>query len=164
MVGKVVRVMASGVFDILHLGHVYFLEEAKKLGDELIVVVARDSTARKLKHQPIMPEHVRVKMVEALKPVDKAILGHEDDMFKTVEEIKPDIIVLGYDQVFNEKYIEDECRKRGLKVKVVRLGKFTGSDLNGTRKIIGKIISAYAFQKEIESIERVNDNENNRDS
>ena len=142
--------MASGVFDILHPGHIFFLEEAKKLGNELVVVVARDSTARKLKHQPIMNEDVRLKMVTALKPVDIAILGHEDDIFKTVEEIRPDIIVLGYDQNFDEKYIEEECKKRGLKVTVIRLPKYTESDLNGTRKIIGKIIAAYAFQKEME--------------
>lgn len=146
--------MASGVFDILHPGHIFFLEEAKKLGNELVVVVARDSTARKLKHQPIMNEDVRLKMVTALKPVDIAILGHEDDIFKTVEEIKPDIIVLGYDQNFDEKYIEEECKKRGLKVTVIRLPKYTESDLNGTRKIIGKIIAAYAFQKEMEKEEK----------
>ncbi len=149
--------MASGVFDILHPGHVFFLEEAKKLGDELVVVVARDSTARKLKHQPIMNEEIRAKMVAALKPVDIVVLGHEDDMFKTVEEIKPDIIALGYDQVFNENYIIGECLKRGLNIKVVRLQKFSDSDLNGTRKIIGKILSAYAFQKEIEYFEKKGD-------
>lgn len=160
-----VRVMASGVFDILHLGHVYFLQQAKKLGDELVVVVARDSTARKLKHQPIMNEEIRAKMVEALKPVDRVVLGHEDDMFKTVEEIKPDIIVLGYDQAFDEDYIINECKKRNLNIKVVRLPKFSETDLNGTRKIIGKIISAYSFQKEIEYYEKdVNKNENNRHS
>jgi len=160
-----VRVMASGVFDILHPGHVFFLEEAKKLGDELVVVVARDSTARKLKHQPIMNEEIRAKMVYALKPVDKVVLGHEDDMFKTVEEIKPDIIALGYDQVFDENNIIKECKKRGMDVKVVRLPRFTDSDLNGTRKIIGKILSAYAFQKEIENFEKEgNYHENNRDS
>ncbi len=135
-----VRVMASGVFDILHPGHVLFLREAKKLGDELIVVVARDSTAAKLKHMPIMREEVRRFLVESLKPVDRAILGHEDDMYKTVEEIKPDIIVLGYDQRFDEREIEEECRKRGLEVKVVRLEKYGESDLNGTRKIISKIV------------------------
>ncbi len=135
-----VRVMASGVFDILHPGHVLFLQEAKKLGDELVVVVARDSTATRFKHKPIMPENVRRFLVEALKPVDRAILGHEDDMYKTVEEIKPDIIVLGYDQKFDEREIEEECRKRGLDVKVVRLKKYGDSDLNGTRKIIYKIV------------------------
>ncbi len=146
--------MASGVFDILHPGHIFFLEEAKKLGDQLVVVVARDSTARRLKHQPIMNEEIRLKMVSSLKPVDMAVLGHENDMFKTVEELKPDIIVLGYDQVFDEKVILEECRRRGLNVKVVRLPKYSGSDLNGTRKIIGKILAAYAFQKEIEQEEK----------
>jgi FAD synthetase len=154
MVGKLVRVMASGVFDILHPGHIFFLEEAKKLGDELIVVVARDTTAKKLKHQPIMNEEVRLRMVSSLKPVDRAILGYEDDIFRTVEEVKPDIIALGYDQVFDEKYIEQECKKRGMNVKVVRISKYSGSDLNGTRKIIGKIIAAYSFQKEIEKQEK----------
>lgn len=148
-----VRVMASGVFDILHPGHIFFLEEAKKLGDELVVVVARDSTARKLKHQPIMNEEIRLRMVSSLKPVDRAILGHEDDMFKTVEEVRPDIIVLGYDQVFDENLIVEECKRRGMNVRVVRMPKYSDSDLNGTRKIIGKIIAAYAFQREIEEKE-----------
>ncbi len=135
-----VRVMATGVFDILHPGHVLFLMEAKKLGDELYVVVARDSTAEKLKHKPIMDEEMRRFMVESLKPVDHAVLGYKDDMYRVVEEIKPDIIVLGYDQKFSEKEIEEECRKRNLKVKVVRLGKFGEGDLNGTRKIIYRIV------------------------
>jgi len=135
-----VRVMATGVFDILHPGHVFFLQEAKKLGDELVVVVARDSTVERLKHKPVMNEEIRRFMVESLKPVDRAVLGHEDDMYKTVEEVKPDIIVLGYDQKFSEEEIEEECKKRGLKVKVVRLKKYGESDLNGTRKIIFKIV------------------------
>ena len=77
-----VRVMASGVFDILHPGHVMFLREAKKLGDELVVVVARDSTVMKFKHKPIMPENVRRFLVESLKPVDRAVLGHEEECRK----------------------------------------------------------------------------------
>ncbi len=135
-----VRVMATGVFDILHPGHVLFLREAKKLGDELVVVVARDSTVERLKHKPIMNEEIRRFMVDSLKPVDRAVLGHKHDMYKTVEDVRPDIIVLGYDQKFDEKEIEEECRKRGIKVKVVRLKKYGDSDLNGTRKIIFKIV------------------------
>ncbi len=132
--------MASGVFDILHPGHVFFLQEAKKLGDELIVVVARDSTAEKLKHRPIMREEDRRFMVGSLKPVDRAVLGYEDDMFRIVKEINPDIIVLGYDQKFKESEIEEECRKRGIKVKVIRLKRFGDGDIHGTRKIIYKIV------------------------
>ncbi len=137
---KMVRVMATGVFDILHPGHVMFLKAAKKYGDELVVVVARDITAERLKHRPIMREEDRRFMVDSLKPVDKAVLGYEDDMFRVVEELKPDIIVLGYDQKFQESAIEEECKKRGLSVKVVRLNKFGDGDIHGTRKIISKIV------------------------
>lgn len=133
-----VRVIATGVFDILHPGHLHFLEEAKKLGDELIVVVARDETVRRSKHNPIMSEEVRRRMVEALKPVDKAVLGYVDDKYRIMEELKPDIIVLGYDQPFSEEEIRREMEKRGLRVSVVRLGHYN-SDINGTRKIIYRI-------------------------
>lgn len=147
-----VRVMASGVFDLLHPGHLYYLKEAKKLGDELVVVVATDNTVRKRKHEPITPQEMRLEMVRALKPVDMAVLGHEDDMFLTVEELKPDIIALGYDQDFDEKKLEKELRKRGIKAKLVRIGELS-QDLNGTRKIIAKIIDWYEFQKRMEEVE-----------
>ena len=130
------RVMASGVFDLLHIGHLYYLEEAKKYGDELIVVVACDKTVRKKKHEPIMPAEERRKLVEALKPVDKAVVGYEDDFLRIVEEIKPDVIALGYDQHFEG--LEEMLRQRGIKAKIVRCGKYDG-DLNKTRKIIEKI-------------------------
>jgi len=150
--GKKVRVMASGVFDILHPGHIYFLEESKSLGDELVVVVAKDSTVRKRKHEPITPEKMRLKMVESLKIVDKAVLGYEDDPLKVVEELKPDIIAIGYDQAFEPKELEEKIRQRGLEVKVVRLKKLE-DELNGTRKIIKKIIEWYEFQKAMKKIE-----------
>ena len=141
------RVMATGVFDILHSGHLRYLEEAKLLGDELIVVVATDATVRKQKHEPITPETMRLELVQALKPVDRALLGKEGDMFEIVKEVAPDIIVLGYDQAFDEKNLEAELAKRGLKARVVRLSKY-GEDLNGTRKIIKKIIDWYSKNKE----------------
>jgi len=149
-----VKVMATGTFDLLHIGHIYFLKEAKKLGDRLVVVVARDSTVRKLKHEPVTPEKMRVKLIKELKIVDEAALGHEKDMYAVVEEVKPDIIALGYDQIHDENKIKQELKKRNMNVKVVRLPEYTGmKDLNGTRKIIGKIIAAYEFQKVMEKIE-----------
>jgi FAD synthetase len=149
-----VKVMATGTFDLLHMGHIYYLKEAKKLGDKLVVVVARDSTVRKLKHEPITPEEMRLDLIKELKIVDEAVLGHEDDMYATVKEIKPDIIALGYDQVHDEKKIEQELKKRKLVARVVRLPKYSDmEDLDGTRRIIGKIISAYEFQKIMEEIE-----------
>ena len=143
------RVMATGVFDILHSGHLHFLEEAKRLGDELVVVVATDATVRRRKHEPITPEKMRVELVSALKPVDRAILGHEGDIFEVVLQIKPDIIALGYDQHFDEKQLQEQLKARGLKVKVVRLAKYE-DDLNGTRKIIQKVIDWHSTRKEQE--------------
>ncbi|PNX47026.1 MAG: FAD synthase [Thermoplasmata archaeon M9B1D] len=149
-----VKVMATGAFDLLHLGHIYYLKEAKKLGDKLAVVVATDSTVRRLKHEPVNHEEVRLNLIKELKIVDEAYLGHEDDMYEIVKEIKPDIIALGFDQLHNEKNIKTELKKRKIKAKVVRLNEFKGgSDLEGTRKIIGKIITAYEFQKNMEKIE-----------
>ena len=149
-----VKVMATGTFDLLHLGHIYFLKEAKKLGDTLSVVVATDSTVRRLKHEPINPEVIRLNLINELKIVDEAYLGYEDDMYEIVQEIKPDIIALGYDQIHDEENIKSELNKRKINAKVVRLSEYKeGSDLEGTRKIIGKIISAYEFQKNMEKIE-----------
>ena len=149
-----VKVMATGAFDLLHMGHIYFLKEAKKLGDTLAVVVATDATVRKLKHEPVTPEDIRLSLIRELKLVDEAFLGYEEDMYSIVEEIQPDIIALGYDQTHDEKKIKNDLKQRGLKVEVIRLSKFEGgSDLNGTRRIIQKVISAYEFQKKMERIE-----------
>ena len=149
-----VKVMATGTFDLLHLGHIYFLKEAKKLGDTLAVVVATDTTVRRLKHEPVNTEEIRLGIIKELEVVDEAYLGHEEDMYEIVEEIKPDIVALGYDQLHDEKKINSELKKRGVNAKVVRLDEFKGgSDLEGTRRIIRKIIAAYEFQKEMERIE-----------
>lgn len=149
-----VKVMATGTFDLLHMGHIYYLKEAKKLGDTLSVVVAKDSTVRKLKHEPVNPEEIRLDLIKEVKVVDEAYLGYEDDMYAIVEKVKPDIIALGYDQIHDENTIKRELKKRKLNAKIVRLSEYKcGSDLDGTRRIIQKIISAYEFQKKIERIE-----------
>jgi len=149
------KVMATGAFDILHLGHIFYLKEAKKHGDVLVVVVARDETVRKLKHEPVTPEDIRLKLIKELRIVDEAYLGRTDDMYAIVEEIKPDVIALGYDQIHDEKVLEAELKKRGLKTRIIRLSRYNdGSDLEGTRRIINKIISAYEFQKKMERIEK----------
>ena len=134
-----VRVVATGTFDIIHPGHIRYLEEAKKLGDELIVIVAREKNV-KHKPKPIIPDEQRVRVVSALKPVDKAILGDENDIFKPIMELKPDIIALGYDQHFDEKKLEDELRKRGLKTKVVRIKVKENCEFCSSTKIIKRIV------------------------
>ncbi len=149
-----VRVMASGVFDIIHLGHLHYLEESKKLGDELVVVVATDSTVRKRKHEPVTPEKMRRELVASLKPVDKAVLGKEEgDIYEIVTELKPDVITIGFDQPFDEKVLEKELAKRGLKVKVVRMPHLD-HDLDGTRKIIKKIIEFHEANRKLKEVER----------
>jgi len=144
--------MASGVFDILHTGHIHYLTEAKSLGDELFVVVATDNTVRKKKHEPITSESMRLELVRSLKPVDYAYLGREGDIFDIVKEIKPDIIALGYDQHFDEESIVKELKERGLGVKIVRISEFD-HDLNGTKKIIQKIVDWYTFKKKMDKTE-----------
>lgn len=134
-----VRVVATGTFDIIHPGHIRFLEEAKKLGDELIVIVAREKNV-KHKPKPIIPEEQRRRVVEALKPVDKAILGDEHDIFKPIMELRPDIIVLGYDQHFDERKLEGELRKRGLNTKVVRIKVKEECEYCSSTKIIRRIV------------------------
>jgi FAD synthetase len=149
-----VRIMATGVFDIIHLGHLHYLEESKKLGDELVVVVATDNTVRRRKHEPITPEKMRVELVSSLKPVDRAVLGKESgDIFEIVKEVGPDIITIGYDQPFNEKDLEKEMLKRGLKVKIVRMPHLD-HDLDGTRKIIKKVIEFHALDRRLSEVEK----------
>jgi len=131
--------MATGVFDLLHPGHLYFLTEARKLGDELVVVVARDQTARRLKREPYVPEHIRREMVESLKPVDRAILGSATDIYETVLNERPQVIALGFDQVWNEREVEEECSRRGVPVKVVRIPQSPHNDL-ATRRLIDRIL------------------------
>jgi FAD synthetase len=132
-------VVATGVFDILHPGHVLFLEEAKKLGDRLVVIVARDRNVEKRKRQPVIPERQRLEVVSALKAVDEALLGDHEDFYKPIEEIKPDVIALGQNQHFDVKELECELRKRGLKAKIVRIDRFFEGELAGSRKIVEKI-------------------------
>ncbi len=125
--GKVV--LASGVFDLLHYGHLRFLEEAKKSGGEdakLVVVVARDKTVVRMKGAPpIMPEEERRALVEALKVVDEAILGFEDfDMERVLNTVRPDIVALGYDQGYLEEKVKRAAKNIGINVKIVRIKKF----------------------------------------
>ena len=115
-------VLAGGVFDIIHPGHIHTLNAAKALGDVLVVAIATDKTAQKMKkRQPLHNQELRRELVSCLSMVDKAIVGHEDDIFETVKAIKPDIIVLGYDQVHQEQFISDGCKRINLDVEIVRL-------------------------------------------
>ena len=141
-------VLASGAFDLLHYGHVYYLTEAKKTGGEnsrLVVIVAKDRTVERLKgSKPIIPEDQRRAVVESLKVVDEAILGYEDmDMLMVIEKVKPDVIALGYDEEKIEKQLRKLIEENRLNIKVSRIAHFTERDLVSSSKIKRKIIENY---------------------
>ena len=133
------RVVATGTFDILHPGHLYYLEESRKLGDELWVIVARDSNV-KHKPRPVIPEEHRLAMVAALKPVDHAVLGDKTDMFRPIEEIRPDVITIGFNQMFNEAKLEEQLRARNLPSRIVRVGRHADGDLCSSRLVVQRIL------------------------
>ena len=138
-----VRVLATGTFDLLHPGHILFLEKARELGDELYVIVARESMI-KHKPRPVIPDEQRLKMVSSLKVVDHALLGSESDIFEPIGEIRPDIIVLGYDKTFREDSLREEFRSRGFTSEVVRIKESKTCPLCSSGRIIQKILTRYA--------------------
>jgi len=142
-------VLASGVFDLLHLGHVKFLEEAKKAGGpnaELVVIVATDRTVEKTKgKRPIMAEDERRALVESLKVVNRAMLGYESlDIGEVIAKVKPDVIALGYDQEAMAREVQYFLGKSKLDIKLVRIGKFGENTLDSSSKIKQKIIDKFA--------------------
>ena len=137
------RVMAVGVFDLLHAGNLHYLQQAKSLGNHLTVVVAHDDTVRLRKHEPVTNHDLRRRMVDGLKPVDDAIIGNPPDVsiFEILPRVNPDIIALGYDQEHAEDSIKTKLQELGyISITVTRVEGLT-DDLDGTRKIIARIIS-----------------------
>ena len=135
------RVMAQGVFDILHPGHIYYLSESAKLGEELHVVIARDSRIKNRKNI-FMEENERREIVEAMEVVNSAILGSEGSLFDSVKKIEPDIITLGYDQGFDINLLEDQLREAGFRdIEVVRVKKYEREGLRSSSGIKGNIQS-----------------------
>jgi len=137
-----VRVVAQGTFDLLHPGHVHYLREAKAMGDELHVIVARRENVTH-KAQPILPNRQRRDMVAALDPVDEARVGHPDDIFAPIEELEPSIIALGYDQHHDADAIAAQLAERGLDCAVRRASgreRRYDNELLSTGAIIDRIL------------------------
>ena len=141
-------VLTSGVFDLLHLGHVKFLETAKKNGGptaELVVIVARDITVKNRKNEePVMSENQRRALVESLSVVDVAILGFENfNIPQVIQKIKPDVIAVGFDQSNLENILVTYVKEKNLNVKIVKIGKFKEDELDSSSKIKQKIIKDF---------------------
>ncbi len=141
--------LATGVFDLLHLGHVRFLEESKKQGGpgaQLVVVVARDNTVLIRKgRKPILPENQRRELVASIRPVDRAILGHENfDMLAILREVKPDVICVGYDQQEIKKSVKSLLKREGLDIPLVQIPKFGPDGLNSSTKVKNRIAERWS--------------------
>ncbi len=131
------RVLLAGTFDLLHPGHIRLLWRAKrKFGGELIVIVARDENVRRFKgREPILEDRIRAFILSSLKPVDRVVIGSED-IFRHIERLKPDVIVLGYDQRIDEEYLSKALSMRGIEAKIVRAPRFGEYSSSSIRKKI----------------------------
>ena len=131
-------VFIGGTFEVIHPGHIYTIQQAKKLGDVLVAVVARDATVRRRKgRDPIVSEEERRKVLSAIRYVDVAMLGSESNIYDTLEKVSPDIVALGYDQYHREEEIAREAERRGIRLSVVRLS--SPSPALKTSKILAQL-------------------------
>lgn len=136
------RVVAQGTFDILHPGHVHYLEDAASMGDELHVIVARRENVTH-KESPILPNRQRRDVVAALDVVDEARVGHPSDIFAPIEDIDPAVIALGFDQHHDPDAIQTELAERGIDCDVRRASgreKRYDGELLSTGDIVDRIL------------------------
>lgn len=119
------KVMVFGTFDLVHLGHIHLFQQARKYGDKLVVVVARDINVKKTKkHRPLHTEQERLYFLKRIDLTDSAVLGHKTDYYQIIKKQKPDVIALGYDQKIDEKILKNKIKKFGLRIKIVRLSPY----------------------------------------
>ncbi|MGC9010393.1 MAG: DUF357 domain-containing protein [Sulfolobales archaeon] len=141
------KVFVGGTFDIIHPGHIYLLREASKLG-KVYVVVSRDINATRYKgREPVNPENWRLEIISSIRYVYKSYLGDPEDPLKMVETIKPDIILLGPDQIFREEDLKRELRQRGLEsVEIIRLPERLPN--YSSLGVIRKILDRYCIKQD----------------
>ncbi|MCB9798121.1 adenylyltransferase/cytidyltransferase family protein [Candidatus Nomurabacteria bacterium] len=123
------KAMLFGTFDGLHVGHIDLLRQAQELADEVVVLVAQDSTVEKVKGaRPIQTIEERMQVLKAIKGIDKVIAGHPDDVYARIEQIRPDCIILGYDQnAFVEK-LEHILEERKMPAQIIRAKKYQAAE------------------------------------
>ena len=146
------KVLIAGTFDILHPGHIYLIQEAAKLGDVYVVVATDRNREFYSGEAPIVPEKQRLEVIRNIKNVKDAKIGRPDnDTLKTVEEINPDIILLGPDQKFSMEKLQNALKMKGLhNIKVKRLEKYYDTyKLHSSSSIKKKIIEQNIKKQEM---------------
>ena len=140
------KVLIAGTFDLIHPGHIFLIKEAAKLG-EVYVVVATDKNRKEYSGEfPIIPQEQRLEIVKSIKNVKEARIGRSDNnTLKTVEEINPDIILLGPDQKYEIKVLKKGLKEMGLEnIEVKRLDTYYDKfPLHSSRLIKRKVIERY---------------------
>ena len=134
-----VLVVATGVFEVLHPGHIAYLAESRRLGDRLVVIVASDETVRRMKGRVAVPQRQRLAVVKSLKVVDDAVVGHGRDMMSPIRRLKPDVVTVGHDQRFKVSEVRRMLGRAGVKARVVRIKKYWRGGLNSSNKIKQRI-------------------------
>ena len=140
------KILIAGTFDILHPGHIYLINEAAKLGDVYIVIATDKNRELYSGEAPIVPEQQRFEMMKSIKNVKDVKLGrHDNDTLRSVEEINPDIILLGPDQKFSAQKLQIALKMKGLNhIEVRRLEKYYDKfKLHSSSLIKKKIIEKY---------------------
>lgn len=114
-------VFTNGCFDIIHPGHIYYLSEAKKLGDYLIVGLNTDSSVKRLKgeERPINTEEDRAIVMDSLKPVDLVVFFDEDTPLELIKAISPNVLVKGGDYKKNEIVGAEFVEQTGGKIIII---------------------------------------------
>ncbi|MFX1321060.1 MAG: adenylyltransferase/cytidyltransferase family protein [Promethearchaeota archaeon] len=140
------KILVAGTFDILHPGHIFLINEAAKLGDVYIVIATDKNRELYSGEAPIVPEQQRFEVMKSIKNVKDVILGrHDNDTLRTVEEINPDIILLGPDQKFSAQKLQNALKMKGLNhIEVRRLEKYYDKfKLHSSSLIKKKIFEKY---------------------
>ncbi len=128
------KVIVFGTFDIVHPGHLYLIRKARAQGDQVIVVVARDKTVEKTKGVKLKhDEKARLKKLTDMKLAHDVVLGDEDNPFKIVDSVKPDVICLGYDQKTFVEQLEKHLKETGLNAKILRINPYKPNIYHSTR-------------------------------
>ncbi|WP_459202552.1 adenylyltransferase/cytidyltransferase family protein [Methanococcus sp. CF] len=141
--------VTAGTFDLLHPGHFNTLKFAKKHADELVVIIARDETVKKIKgRSPVIPEEQRKIMIEALKPVDRAVLGSLTNKLEPILEIKPDVIVLGPDQTtYQINELKSQLAKHFLYPEILKVEEYVKCPFHSSYDILKEIVRRWCCKE-----------------